>query len=215
MERKSELERELNGYISLIRRRTTGSAFNKLFRKKRKKAAAEAAQIEKYPFVSKKGTTAVGGKSFMKRWSSGFLKLFKKAEPAEQPEMAEPEEVKETVIDDMEFEKEMSELKGDKKEKAVGVWSLLSRLNFFGRSKRLPGYDVPGKEDLEGLSGERVTKVILERPEVEKDIKKIALVTQSILQGMPDEKLKKFKESDDFLIYKDVLEKYDLIKKKD
>lgn len=215
MERKYELDRELDGYISLVRKRTKGSALNKLLRKKRKKAAEEPVQIEKYPFVSKKGATGAGRGSFIKSWSNGFLRLFKRAEPIEPPEMPEPEEVKETVINDAEFEKEMGELKDDKKEKSPGVWGLFSRLNFLKRPGRLPGYDAPGKEDLEGLSGERVTKVVLERPEVEKDIKKIALVTQSILQGLPDEELKKFRESDDFLIYKDVLEKYDLIKKKE
>ncbi len=227
-----EITQEMNSYLSRVRRVTLGDTVRDFFKKRKKKVKpkleeavpveAIKADIEQHPIqkgeiTEETETAVVGNDSLIKLWYGKFLKLFKAEQEDEMPTEPEANEIKETELSDAEFEKELSVLEAEEKaaESTGGILKFISSLNFFKRFKQLPGYNVPDENDLDKVQEGKVTRLVLERPEVEKDMKRIALVTQSILHRLPDEKIQEFKDSDDFLIYKDVLKKYDLIKEQE
>lgn len=203
--RKTVVNKELDSYITRMRRRKFRESLCGIF--KREKPVKE--EEEPDPEVSEELSEAIRKNYPSQNIYSRIKGVFKPKKGAEMSQEMGSEETVESA-NDAEFEKELNELDEAeaKEENSLGFFAGIK--NFFTKPR---GYNVPGEEDLEKADSQTVTKIVLERPEIEKDIKKIALVTQSILQSLPEEKLKEFKKSDDFIIYKDVLSKYDLIKK--
>ena len=76
--------------------------------------------------------------------------------------------------------------------------------------KKKAVYESPEKEDV--YQETNIKKVVLERPEVEADMKQMALVTQEILKRLSHEELQEFKNSMEFETYKDILRRYGLVK---
>lgn len=214
--RKSEINTEINSYISRVRKKSRQPFFKKHFKKEKSLQKEAPSTKQEACSISEADEIAIpvsGGGSLVGRWSQRITGFFK-GTPAKELGEGSSFEAEESEELDKEFESELREMEEEelKKEKKSGLAGFLSRINFLKTSEKVSGDTVPEKEILEGEQEESVTKGVLERSEVEKDIKKLAIVTQSVLHGLPHEKLKEFKESDDFITYKDVLSKYGLIK---
>jgi len=123
------------------------------------------------------------------------VKYDKKEEPDEEDEILVDDEgnAVEVETSNEEVFDEDEEPKLKKKGKKRSIFKKLKQS--FGKSTHVHFYGEDG-------------------PGVDQDLKEVLKVTHKWIEKLPPAKIKEFKESSDFLMYKDILEKYGLIKKK-
>jgi hypothetical protein len=123
-----------------------------------------------------------------------ILMNFFKTQPKEEGQMEEVEELKEEYEDLDDMEEDVEELEEQIEEKKESIFKKL--LNVF---KTNP------KDEVEEFD---------EMLDLNEDVKEVIKILTNWIKQLPLDKLKEFKNSEDFQKYKEVLNNYNLIKKK-
>jgi len=209
-----EFNRELSKYISS--RRTLGKPFhiqvydvikqtksrltNIKFPKPKEKEEEEAVEIEieeaEPPEETEEGIEIEEEvKKENKPFWSFFTDIFKTEPKVAEPEesLEEAEELEEEYKDLEGMEEDVKEVEDEIEEKKASVF------------KRL--FDIFKTEPKEEIIEE-----VQDEYTLNEDVKDALKILTGWLKQLPPEKLKRFKESEDFVKYKEILKKYNLIK---
>ncbi len=211
--RRKELDREISSYISGLRKKDKRVLVDFLKRLRGKKKPQKA---ELHPEVSAYGQGEEKPKKAKeeekeeqemeeefkegakKRTFWGWLKsMFASSEEYEEFEGAEEPEKEEYKKEEAAEEAPASELEEEYVEEVQRqgwVSRLVSRI--FVKSRE--------EEELEEASDEIAEDI--------QDMKTIAEIATKVMKMLPPEEMKKFKESDEFQIFKEILKKRELIK---
>lgn len=219
--RKAEIARDLDSYISTKRRKPITAMIRGLLSKREKRPKEEDVPLERIEETIERGaiqkgkaplymsSVVVEEKPALGRYYEQLKGIFSKKREQEETEALEDSGG--VSMQEQEFEKEAEEL--EREEEQLGKKRLFFGgffSNLFKKDTYYGGYDAPSEGDIDEEPS--VKKLVLERPEVEKDMKQMALITQEILKRLPPEELQDFKVSGEFAVYKDILKKYSLIR---
>jgi hypothetical protein len=137
---------------------------------------------------------------FLKKIVAFFTNLTKSYPKQEKVEEEVEERIEEEVTQEIqEFEEKEKEL--EKKEEALRkkktqiIWDFISKINFL--------------KQLVQKSEQQTEKI-----DSENDLKKIARITALVIKKLPSDEFQKFKTSDDFKKFREILQKHDIIKVK-
>jgi len=193
MTRKFEINQDLDSYLSRVRKKPKGSAVANIFKRK--------PQTElKIPDVELTTSTVIEAEPGL---VSRILQMF----TIRQEESVDLEPPINEPVANEEFDKEMTEIEDTEAKVTMSIWQRLQSLFNFGTFS-----SSASDEELVDASDQNMTRVVLESPEMEGDIKSMALVTKAVLLRLATEDLREFKTSDDFKSYKAILEKYSMIR---
>lgn len=213
--RRKDLDKEMASYISGIRKKekTPGKGFLKRFKKKKKSSVELHPEVNAYgpdgQVEEKKSKEEIEKeeeemdqefeegakqKTFME-WLKGVFTFEKRPdenleEAGERMEEEEIVEEKKELPEDEEIEDEYQE--EVKKESWLGNFFA----KFFMKSRE--------EEEFEDVQDEISEDI--------QDMKKIAEIATKVMKQLPPEKMKELKESEDFIAFKEILRKRELIK---
>lgn len=215
--RRAEIAKDLDSYISAKRRKPIVNKIKELVGKRERRPVEEEnipvdeveAVIKEVP-IKRKTMAVMEGEPLWKKSYEQVKGVFSKKPDTEELELIEREAeevgVQQGEYGELEEFEELEELEEEQKRPKQMFF-----LNFFSNLfKKKAVYESPEKEDV--YQETNIKKVVLERPEVEADMKQMALVTQEILKRLSHEELQEFKNSMEFETYKDILRRYGLVK---
>lgn len=211
--RRKEIDKDISSYISFLRKKDKRgfSGVLKSFKGKKKKRSVEMhPEVEMYGGAEKKSKKeeekeekememefeeGARQKTFWEKLK-GIL-VFEKEPEESLEEAGERTEIEEEVAEAEKAEEPKSEIEEEYKEevqKKDWISSIIDRI--FVKTRE--------EEEFEEVSDELA--------EDEQDMKSIAEISTNVMKMLPPEKLKEFKQSEEFHKFKEILKKRDLIK---
>lgn len=121
-------------------------------------------------------------------------------EEKHEPDVKEIEEIEEEIDEEIKEEKEFeSELEEIEEEPKTGFFEKIKKLLFYNKAQEELVYEeIEVEKDIEAIN---------------EDIKEALKIQNKWLKKLSPKEIKKFKESDDYVRYVEILEKHNLIKK--
>lgn len=211
-ERRRELDRDISSYISTLRRREKGAllSFLKKLKRKPKKDVELHPEVSTYDEQGKeekkkskeelekeeKETEEEFEEGAQKKTFLEWLKslfVFEK-KPDESLEEAGERREEEEKAEEEKAEEELEEEYQEEVKKESWISNLIAKI--FVKSRE--------EEELEEASDELAEDF--------QDMKTIAAISTKVMKMLPPEKMKEFKEGEDFAKFKEILRKRELIK---
>ncbi|MBN1156773.1 hypothetical protein JXA85_04095 [Candidatus Woesearchaeota archaeon] len=194
--RKEVLNRELDEYLDSITRENKRDDFSNLRLKVRKE---KAGQLEREPVIDEKLSKPLFQQLIdFANWRRKKEKMesAKKVEERFEEEMEQLDEKEEELIE------EEAEIKQKKK-------NLLSRfiraLGFGSDEEEVTEEDYEQEVEVEKSEHEKYNEIL-------NDMKLLGKLSVGMLKMVPKKDLQRYKESEDFEVFKEILKKYNLIK---